>query len=159
MLTTKLDDFTRREWKQKIGRREQVPLTELMEFMEIRALEYQQTQGEKLRSGLMLPENRKKKVFQLTKGKCPYCDEDHPLYNCPKLLNVKDRKQRTEIIKNLRLCFKCLGAHAREDCKKEKMVPNAKNHIKGYFFINYRGRREKILNKNQLLNLQSTTHD
>lgn len=82
MLTTKLEDVTCREWKQKIGRREQVPL---MEFMEIRALEYQQTQGEKLRSGLMLPEIRKKQIFSLTKGKCQNCNGDHPLYGCPKI--------------------------------------------------------------------------
>lgn len=149
MLITKLDGFTRSYWKQKIGRREQVPLSELLEFMEIRALEYQQTQGEKLRSGMMIPENKrdrkkenKRRIFNVAKGKCPNCDGDHPLYNCNKLLQLKDRQDRTEAIKNLKLCFKCLGAHPRVECKKGNCPECGKPHNKVLCYQLQRNERE-----------------
>lgn len=49
MIVTKLDEATRRERRQKIGREQQVPLAKLLDFLEVRATNVQPTQGDRLR--------------------------------------------------------------------------------------------------------------
>lgn len=121
MIVTKVDDNTRRAWKQEIGRRQQVPLSELLEFLEVRAMEIQPTQGDRLRQMFASNSEKKnkerpKRMFHVAQGMCANCNENHPLYRCKKLLDMK-AKDRTEVIKRLNLCFRCLGSHERDQCK------------------------------------------
>lgn len=122
MIVTKLDDATRREWRQKIGREQQVPLAKLLDFLEVRATNAQPTQGDRLRQMFTGHSDKRsrdkgKGIHHASFAKCPNCSEEHPLYKCSKLLALK-AKDRTEVIKKLKLCFKCLSQHERDQCKK-----------------------------------------
>lgn len=122
MMVTKLDDATRREWKQHTGRHQQVPLADLLDFLETKAMEVQPLQGDRLRQmfgGHSEKKGREKprKILHAAVTKCPNCNDDHPLYKCQKLLALK-AKDRTEVVKKLKLCFKCLNQHERDQCKK-----------------------------------------
>lgn len=48
VVTTKLDEETRTAWKQHIGRKTNVEVRDLIEFIEVRALDMQPSQGDKL---------------------------------------------------------------------------------------------------------------
>lgn len=48
IITTKLDEETRMDWRKHIGLRTNTTVTELIAFMETRSREYQQSQGDKL---------------------------------------------------------------------------------------------------------------
>ena len=53
------------------------------------------------------------KVFSV---KCVFCRQDHYSDKCPVVTNIDSRK---EIVRNNRLCFKCLGlSHFVQNCKK-----------------------------------------
>lgn len=156
IILSKLDDETRKEWGQKIGKQGKTPLKTLLEFLEIKAIELQPSQSERLYNMMTNKKDLTRKVFQISnktnknsktevdgcnqcktstvlqltgKGnnrsnqieyqptKCPLCGGRHPLYKCPLLLKEK-AKERTEIIKRLRLCYKCLGEHEIGDCPK-----------------------------------------
>lgn len=85
VLVTKLDDGTRRAWKQEFGRSQQVALSRIIDFLETRSLEAQLTQSDRLGQGFL-------------SGGSPNCKEDHRLYQCKKLLALR-AKERTEVIK------------------------------------------------------------
>lgn len=95
IISTKLDEETRNEWKTRIGRRDKVKVTELLDFLEIRAIETQPTQGERLSQMLKgdFRRDRPRKIFQLMEKKdvlplekpkteCPLCKGPHRLWNC-----------------------------------------------------------------------------
>lgn len=122
MIVSKLDDHTRKLWIQEIKRKQQVPLKDLIEFLEIRALESQPTQGDRLRQMFTNTTNvdRKRKdqnrrILHVTIN-CPNCFKDHPIYMCGKLKELK-AKERTEIVKKLKLCIRCLRKHGQDQCR------------------------------------------
>lgn len=133
IINLKLDDETRSEWKQQVGRKIDVKVKELIEFLETRAIELQPTQGDKL-SQLLKGDFTKRpprRIFQVTeqrpekgpddkrgqKRKCTICQENHPFWHCDKLRS-ECAKVRTDIVKSLKLCFKCLLKHEIGVCNK-----------------------------------------
>ena len=129
IINSKLDDETRSDWKQQIGRRE-VTTARMIDFLELRAIELQPTQGDKL-SVMLRGDNRRppRNIFQVSeqqkpekenkKLECLICKGPHRLWNCKKLL-AECAKTRTEIIKSLRVCFKCLLKHQMGLCENEE---------------------------------------
>ena len=57
------------------------------------------------------------KASDLKTKPCLFCSAIHAPWKCPKVMNVKERKQ---IIKERRLCFNCLGTHKIVNCKSDK---------------------------------------
>lgn len=129
IIISKLDDETRTDWKQQKRNKNQLTyLSELLEFLETRAIELQPQQGEKF--GQMLRHNcprPAKKVFQITgkkeemtksQLKCPVCKGPHRIKDCEKLKGECARV-RTDIIRTLKMCFKCLLKHQFGMCDAE----------------------------------------
>lgn len=118
MIISKLDDYSRKQWLFEKKRRQQVPLSELLEFLEIIAAEAQSSQGETLRNFFQLNQKPKPKfrsVHLIQEGKCLQCEENHNIYRCPKFeeLSPQDRSKQ---IKKWKLCFKCLGVYDKDKC-------------------------------------------
>ena len=57
------------------------------------------------------------KASDLKTKPCLFCCAVHAPWNCPKVTNLKERKQ---IIKERRLCFNCLGTHKIANCRSDK---------------------------------------
>lgn len=130
MLSAKMDDSTRKQWKQEIKRKQKVPLKDMMEFLETRALETQSSQGERFRNSMNHQDRKRNdaRVFHVQEsGKCPNCNQDHPIYRCPKMLAIP-AKQRLEIIRDLKLCVKCLRSHGKDECKFKECAHCGKPH-------------------------------
>lgn len=51
-----------------------------------------------------------------TSGSCSFCNNDHYISKCPQYLQLSLDK-RFEKIKQLRLCFNCLGKHPAKECE------------------------------------------
>ena len=132
IIMTKLDEDTRQEWKQRAGVRDSIRTSELLDFLETRAVELQPTQGEKLSQmlkGDVSCRRQPRKIFQVQKetskpertGKperkmdCPICGGSHRIWNCDKL-KAECAKVRTDIVRDLKMCFKCLLKHQIGDC-------------------------------------------
>lgn len=85
------------------------------------ALELHPDQGERL-SYMLRGEHKRppKRVFQITKEKlkCSVCGGPHRIWNCEKL-KKECTKARTEIIKTLKMRFKCLLKHQMGMCQAE----------------------------------------
>ena len=64
-------------------------------------------------------DNNKKMEDGKTSNGCPFCHQDHDLESCSTYL-AKDPKERNKIVKDLKLCFKCLnpvsGKHYSRVC-------------------------------------------
>lgn len=124
IIITKLDEETRQEWKQKVGRNTSSTVRQLLDFLETRAVELQPTQGDRLSQLLKNDAIRRqpKKIFQITgkkkensKLECPVCGGPHRIWNCEKIRS-ECAKVRTEMIRDLKMCFKCLAKHQFGDC-------------------------------------------
>lgn len=144
ILLSKLDDETRRAWKNQIGRKENSTVTELLEFLETKAIESQPSMSEHMYDMLVgrkipssTPRDQMKKnqtkIFQVNtastskpvKGerkrispyKCPLpkCNGPHNLYFCPIFKKLTPINRKKEI-ENLHLCFKCFQPHFMRDC-------------------------------------------
>lgn len=50
--------------------------------------------------------------------KCLFCNEEHSLMKCQKFLK-KETKERSEWVKNKRVCLNCFGNHKLNDCKSK----------------------------------------
>lgn len=129
IILTKLDEITRQEWKQKNASKSSTTFKDLLSFLELRATELQPSQSEKLNQLLRGENQRKfpKKIFQVNDSKvakkenkleCPICGGQHRIWHCEKLKN-QCAKVRTDIIKDLKMCFKCLLKHQIGECTKE----------------------------------------
>lgn len=123
IVCSKLNEELRNDWKQKKGREKLKAITDLLDHLETKAIELQPSQGDRL-SQIMKGDNRgrrpKRVVFQVSEQKpeekrandkkCLVCKGNHAIWNCYKLKN-ECAKVRTEIVKSLKLCFKCLLKH------------------------------------------------
>lgn len=99
----------------------------MLEFLETRASELLPSQGDKLSQLLKGDTNRRiqRKVFQINDEKpekqkrvCSVCKGDHPIWRCDKL-RKECAKVRTDMIRSLKLCFKCLLKHEIGVCDKD----------------------------------------
>lgn len=144
VLLSKLDEDTRREWKNKIGKREEVSVEEFLEFLEVKAIEGQPSMTEhmyNMLSGRVISsrapadssKRNQRRIFQINSPstsnpvsnekkktstrKCPLpkCDGPHNLFFCPKFKKMKPMERKKEV-ENLRLCFKCFQPHFMKDC-------------------------------------------
>lgn len=143
IIALKLDEETRTEWKQRkpYG---SPSVTELLEWLETRAIELQPSSNDRL-SRMLKGDTRNsargnppRKIFQITPGKgakpkrkmpsisqppksppkCSICGGDHKVRDCPSLRKA-GAKARSGIIKTLKLCFKCLLKHQIGTCDHE----------------------------------------
>lgn len=131
VISTKLDRETMHDWIQKRGTGERPPASEYVEWLETRAIELQPSYVKKPREDIHKP---KKRIFQVNEKpkpeaekpkkeddkakKCFVCDGNHRVTSCPKL-KAECAKVRTDIIKSLKLCFKCLLKHKIGMCNEE----------------------------------------
>lgn len=129
IMTLKLDEETRSEWKRSVGRKENVQANDLIEFLEVRAIDLQPSQGDRLSYMLKGDVHRRqpKRIFQVRnteespkpkEHQCPLCAGNHRIWNCDKL-KKECAKVRTDMIKSLQLCFKCLLKHKLGICENE----------------------------------------
>lgn len=131
IITVKLDEETRSEWRQKIGRRTNVLVRDLIEFLEVKAIDLQPSQGDRLSQMLKGEQARKfpKRIFQVTEKKpstalankrnCIVCKGDHATWNC-EILRKECAKVRSDMIRSFGGCFKCLLKHKVGECKKNE---------------------------------------
>lgn len=129
MISSKLDEFTRYQWKEKQGRTS-FSVSQLIDFLEQRAMELQPSQGERLSQMLRGDNNKKgppRRIFQINeqrhekseiKKECHLCKGPHRLWNCDKLKS-ECAKVRTDMLRTLRVCFKCLLKHEIGLCDQE----------------------------------------
>lgn len=125
IIMTKLDEESRFDWKKHIGRRDKIKVSNLIEFLELKAIDLQPNQGDHLSQMLKGEKGCQRKIFQINeksshKGKkeCPLCKGDHYIWHCSKL-KKECAKVRTDIIRTLKVCFKCLLKHEIGLCSKE----------------------------------------
>lgn len=129
IVTSKLDEETRTEWRQFIGRRTNTTIGELIEFLETQAIDHQPSQGDRLSQmlrGQGNQRNPKRNVFAINNGpsappkqkrKCVICKGDHFPWQCPKL-RKECAKVRAELIRSVGACVKCLLKHEVGACNK-----------------------------------------
>lgn len=142
IIKTKLDEETRSEWKQKQVKEKLTKVTDLLDFLENRAIELQPSQSEKLSQMLScdIKKKPKRQVFQVTdttpvttvknhkpKSGCPVCEGAHKIFACPKFKNG-NAKTRSDLIRKSNLCFKCLWDHPTRSCNKENCRHCEKPH-------------------------------
>lgn len=129
IIKTKLDDQTRSEWRQHVGRKLTTTTKELLEFLETKAIELLPSQSEKLSQIMKSGERKfpqKKVIFQVNESKqnkekkleCLICHKNHHVWNCY-MLKKECAKVRTNMIKSLGLCFKCLVKHKVGMCDSD----------------------------------------
>lgn len=115
VIVSKLDEYSRRLWIFEKKRRQQVPLQELLEFLELRAIEANHSKGDRFRSF----SNRGQKTFGgihlVTSGQCPKCKEPHRIFQCDEFKKLTPQ-QRSKLIKGLNYCLKCLFKHEKGQC-------------------------------------------
>lgn len=139
-LTTKLDRTTHKKWLDQVKLRQNVPLQELVEFLEVEASEnvpfdtkrerhvdHRKPQRFKQRTAAILPAVAGTEQ-QPNINKCPQCKGQHPIYMCGifKKLAVKDRFSK---IKAFKLCTRCLRKHEHpNDCRFGMCPTCSKDH-------------------------------
>lgn len=129
IIKSKLDDFTRSEWRQKNPSDKLASTTDLIDFLENKSIELRPGTGERLSHMLRgeVKKNSPKKIFQVNEKKqeksshndkrCPVCKSTHFIQECFKFKKLT-AKERSNLIKKLKLCFKCLFNHSYKLCKK-----------------------------------------
>lgn len=137
IIVRKLDDESRLEWRQKKGIQMLPPTSDLLAWIEIKASELQPTHSDRMNRRVQgdKKRNQPKRIFQVNEkpgpsgkaqqaeervNKCLICGKNHKLKNCYKFKQAC-AKARTDILKTLKLCFKCFlkhkfGACSEEDC-------------------------------------------
>lgn len=129
-LLARLDGKHVGKWNSQIKMRQRVPLSEMIEFLEIEAAEIVAPTSDRPRftaavqkhknkaankagkkAHVMLAVNDGSKPTQLKK--CAQCGRDHLTYTCPTFLalSVQDRIKK---IKGTKYCLKCLNKHGKD---------------------------------------------
>lgn len=147
VLLSKLDEETRRAWKNHIGRKENATVGELLEFLETKAIENQPSMADKMynllsgKKAACLPGTSQKtpqqqRIFytegasgsqekppgktksNTTLRKCPKCSGNHQLSWCGEYKRMSF-SDRKKFIEIKKLCFRCLEPHFFRDCTKK----------------------------------------
>lgn len=134
IINTKLDEVSRQDWKQHIVRNESVKVEDLLEFLETKAFELQPTQGERL-SRMLKGDCRRmpRKIFAIEKDtkfklKCTLYSGSYRIRNCKKILS-ECVKIRTSIVRDLKVCFRCLLKHQFGDYEKDCAHRGGAHHV------------------------------
>lgn len=135
IICSKLNEDLRSGWEQKKERDDLKLTKDLLKYLEGKAIELQPKQSDRL-SQMLKGDNRRtqpRRVFQINekkvekekpqqdgekKNKCLICGGNHKIRNCFKFKR-ECAKVRTEIVKSLKLCFKCLLKHQIGLCDQE----------------------------------------
>lgn len=122
LIAQKLDSESRKQWEQKISDvTDKLPtLLEFKKFLEsrFRALEFIEPNPKRDTRYKENVEKSKINSFKVTTFSCPFCSEDHLLYQCVKF-NQEDFESRHEFVQRNNLCFNCFGAnHSVTQCKR-----------------------------------------
>lgn len=118
-LIERLDNFSVRKWTDQIKKREKIPLSELLEFLEIQASErlLKRPEPTKPQHKKAQPRPRVMVATQSKKDACIICgtDNTHPIYLCPtfRKLTVQARIGK---ISDAKHCLRCLRKHPGEKC-------------------------------------------
>lgn len=155
-LKSRLDRTTLRKWMDQVKLRQNVPLSEFIEFLEVEAFECMPTEAEKVHTRSRETPVKKKKSYAISMTvqaengdkKCPMkkCNQSHPLYRCDKFkaLSVKDR---IETVQGAKLCIRCLVCHITPvDCKLPSCFTCQRNHN---HLLCYRRERENKEKQNK----------
>lgn len=120
IICSKLNDELRSEWRTKVTEENKKGVKSLLEYLEKRAIELQPSQGDRLSKMLKGDTCRKppRKVFQTNKKECLVCKGNHSVWDCY-MLKKECAKARSNIIKTLGLCFKCLLKHRADMCDED----------------------------------------
>lgn len=139
ILVEKIDPITEAKWLDQIKRRDNVKLSEFLEFLENQAAEaavisankiarpQQKPQKPMHKKAVLLtnaepapskpveyekPKDETQGAIPISRTKCPHpkCDQYHPPYRCQKFLSLS-RAKREELIRNAGLCMWCLNLH------------------------------------------------
>lgn len=135
-LTSKLDRATYKKWLDQVKLRQNVPLEELIEFLEVEASEIlplparaiqqhdnrgrQQPRGRHQPAAILAAVAANPAPVEASDGresKCPQCKGPHALFQCQtfKRMKVKDRINKVRAFK---ACFRCLNKHREpSECK------------------------------------------
>ncbi|XP_043461973.1 uncharacterized protein LOC122498348 [Leptopilina heterotoma] len=141
LASTKLDIITKREWELKVVSSKLSKLTEFLEFLDTRcqmmeAISSKAPHTEMTKTGFNQGTKREgnKILTHVATGKnsvdCVLCHKDHRVYTCSAFqdLSVENRRDK---VKELNLCFNCLGIkHAARDCRSTRLCKhcNHKHH-------------------------------
>lgn len=122
IFKTKLDERTKSEWLEKQVREKLKTTRNFLDFLENRAIELRPGQGDRLSHMLRgdacgIKRQVPKRIFQVnekkiekppqSEKKCPACSQGHLIFECFKF-KKETAKNRSELMKKFRLCFKCL---------------------------------------------------
>lgn len=129
IISSKLDEETRSDWRQHLGRRTDATIGDLIDFLETRSLDYQPSQSDHLSQmlkGQVCPRNPRRNIFAVTnepdkatgqKRKCVICKGDHYPWQCQKL-RKECARVRAELVNSVGACVKCLLKHEVGACTK-----------------------------------------
>lgn len=142
ILQTKLNNYSLKKWQNQLKRREDVPLSEMIEFLEVEAATAPSTSSQsELNSSIVkrkIPKFQNRPPFRnpvvLTQttelSKCHLCKADHPIYRCATFLAL-DVPTRVSKVRLFKLCMKCLNKHGKNECKFSncRTCQGAHNHL------------------------------
>lgn len=137
-LTSKLDRTTHKKWLDQVKLRQQVPLSELIEFLEVEASEnlplpgptsgpasphhrpsrawHQQPPKPFTRSAVLSTTEEPQNAGSREPGKCAQCKLIHELFRCPAFRKMAVR-DRLATVEGALLCRKCLRNHGDTTCR------------------------------------------
>lgn len=154
-IKSRLDRVTTKKWMDQIKMRQNVPLSELIEFLEVEATECMPTQAEKLRNPKSNwkeknnPKTNATVMNIMVQGKCVKCGQEHPLYVCPafRTLTVDERKK---VAAEAKLCFRCLRQHDQPaDCRNIICKTCHKGHNGMLCYVREKQRKETMEKQKQ----------
>lgn len=117
IISSKLDEETRRDWKQHIGRRTNATVSELVEFLETRAIDQQPSQGDRLSQMLRNQGNQRntrRNVFAVTQN----APAESSTPATPKASTSVLAKKPVQVPKKKRTCIFCQGDHLPWQCSR-----------------------------------------
>lgn len=117
IISSKLDEETRHDWRQHIGRRTDTTVTELIEFLENRAIDQQPSQGDRLSQmlrGQSHQRNPKRNIFAVN-NEAPAPAQASTSASAQAPTPTLARKQALQQRKK---CIICKGDHYPWQCPK-----------------------------------------
>lgn len=133
MVSSRLDDSTRRAWELQIKDEENPTWNQMRKFLEdrvafLQGMNYERqcvTSNESKSKPIQKPKTNipfvsRQSISTAMSGQtfnisCGVCKGEHKTHNCPELLSI-DVAGRHQKIKALRLCYNCLGSHNKAEC-------------------------------------------
>ncbi|XP_030763274.1 uncharacterized protein LOC115887891 [Sitophilus oryzae] len=133
IITSKLDNATRRSWESTIFNTELPTYNELIDFLKekcriLETIETNYISKSQKNYKNEPPLKRDFKTFLTTENKCSMCKGDHTIYNCTFFLSLSPTERFSDI-KKKKFCINCLGSnHVTKDCKSSGCKKCGKIH-------------------------------